>query len=582
MDHDAQSRTLKTLLCLPVSSARAWLSMFAARGAFLVLLCMAMVGAWLLVTAPLARTLELAGVQQAMELAVPTLLVVAAIVYCASYGAVSITGNPGWGLLGLVLLPAVLFAPALLLFQIALPLYLGPQFGFCAGYGLTLTLLGLLGTVALAVPVGGTIGFIRTPVLEGWRRARRGLVFTGIGVPVVAVGVAVAAAIDYVPSTDEIDAIRPPTIARDGRWVTVQATLGGARDYGTLWTVDTRTGDVACVARGRAHSPAWIEGGERLTFLWDDYSTESTLWFGPPPSCRTVWVVDPDGRHLRRVALADWQVAALDVSPDGRWAIAYLDGSAHKPIAWVATLVNLEGGPVPNSNMPGEPVGWVSDDGRPQVLTRIARPGPLPGPEDDFALMLWDPASGTLSDDIIARVPSGVVRPSPDGRWAAVMGPQPDAGSQTSSTRILDLQEPERAPVAVEGRPVRWHPRAEALVVQRVEVSSGSGEESRIAFVDPRTGGVLGEIACATKYLPLIGWAPSGDRLVCAPWGSDPPAMRPRIVSWPGLDERSIEVPGSVVGWCSDTELITYEQPNLIWKIDVDTDARTQLFPPRG
>jgi hypothetical protein len=394
----------------------------------------------------------------------------------------------------------------------------------------------------------------------------------------VAVGIAVGAAISYIPRTDEVAALQPPVIAPDGRYVTVLGTERKGPDRGTLWTVDTTTGEVACIARGFAHFPAWIDGGERLAFLWDDYQSDSTLWEGPPPSCRAIWTAAPDGRRLRRIALADWEVGGLNVSPDGRWAIA----GPRRPISsggeTTSTLIPLAGGAAPHRDVPGYPAGWVSHGGRLQVLTAVARPGPLPGTEDDSALMLWDAESGVLGDETIARSPLGVIRLSPDGAWLAAMVAQTDGKPGTERTRIIRMARPKRAPVVAAGRPLRWHPRAEAVALQRLR--PGSATKSHIAFVDPVTGHEVGRLPFVSQYMPFLAWAPSGDRLICAPWGSaDATLTQPRLASWPSLDERTIEVPGNVVGWCSNTELVTFGGVR-VWKVNVDTGERTLLFPP--
>jgi hypothetical protein len=53
-----------------------------------------------------------------------------------------------------------------------------------------------------------------------------------------------------------------------------------------------------------------------------------------------------------------------------------------------------------------------------------------------------------------------------------------------------------------------------------------------------------------------------------------------QVADWPKLHMRTLRVPGDFAGWCSESELITCQQPNRVWKINVDTGQQTLLFPP--
>jgi hypothetical protein len=91
-----------------------------------------------------------------------------------------------------------------------------------------------------------------------------------------------------------------------------------------------------------------------------------------------------------------------------------------------------------------------------------------------------------------------------------------------------------------------------------------------------------------------LHWSPAGTRVAwwfgLPSWSPSPfekPPKTPsestiRVACWPYLTPREALIPGECAGWCSESELITYQQPNRLWKINVDTGQQTLLFPPRG
>jgi eukaryotic-like serine/threonine-protein kinase len=206
--------------------------------------------------------------------------------------------------------------------------------------------------------------------------------------------------------TSQTGQVLTPTASPDGQEIAFLSDSGG---HSNLWVRAMQSGtlrqitfeDDPAVSVG---APIWSPNKDAIAFVSSRRLTG--LEFG-------VWLVNPDGSHLRNIAMPGLGMAW---SPDGKW-LYFADTSAgalKKVAASGGTPVTVRSEPTRNViGLSGETLYYTVErplvDGRPEFDLRAATPEAGPS-----RLLARIPAS---------RVPAWqIVNPalSPDGEWLAV------------------------------------------------------------------------------------------------------------------------------------------------------------------
>ena len=206
--------------------------------------------------------------------------------------------------------------------------------------------------------------------------------------------------------TRQTGQVLTPTAAPDGSEIAFLSDSGG---HGNLWVRSNQTGNLRQITFDASPGvtigvPVWSPDGRSIAFVSSKGRTGFD--FG-------VWLVDPDGTNLRKVAERGVGIAW---SPDGQW-IYYAESSAgalYKVPASGGTPMQVRSEPTRNViGLHGSTLYYMVArallDGRPELEIRAATPEG--GPSRALALV---PAS---------RVPSWqILNPalSPNGEWLAI------------------------------------------------------------------------------------------------------------------------------------------------------------------
>jgi Tol biopolymer transport system component len=204
--------------------------------------------------------------------------------------------------------------------------------------------------------------------------------------------------------TNQTAQVQTPTVGATDREIAFLSDSGG---HANLWVLTTDTGELRQITHERDRNvalgvPIWSPHGESIAFV--SSRGNMGLGFG-------VWMVNPDGGHLRSVASQGLGVAW---SPDARWLYYTAAGVLYK--------VSTGGGP-PLRVRPGVARNVVGisrgtlyfmvdrtlTDGRPGFEIHAASPE--------------DAASRVLATIPASRVPQWqIINPalSPDGEWLAM------------------------------------------------------------------------------------------------------------------------------------------------------------------
>lgn len=209
-----------------------------------------------------------------------------------------------------------------------------------------------------------------------------------------------------VPVTRQTGQVLTPTAAPDGDRIAFLSDSGG---HSNLWVISTRSGDVRQITfeddpAVSVGAPVWSPDGSSIAFVSSKGRTG--LEFG-------IWLVNPDGSHLRSIATPG---LGMGWAPDGKW-LYYVDTSAgalKKVSASGGTPVTVRSEPARNViGLSGETLYYMLErpliDGRPEFEIRAAAPENGPS-----RLVARIPASRVASWQIVN--PSL----SPDGRWLAL------------------------------------------------------------------------------------------------------------------------------------------------------------------
>jgi serine/threonine protein kinase len=206
--------------------------------------------------------------------------------------------------------------------------------------------------------------------------------------------------------TRQTGQVLTPSAAPDGDQVAFLSDSGG---HSNLWVVSAREGDLRQItfendAAVSVGVPLWSPDGSTIAFV----SSKGLIGFD-----FGVWLVNPDGSNLRKLATPGLGAAW---SPDGKW-LYYVDGSAgtlKKIGAAGGTAVTVRSEPTRNViGLSAETLYYMVErpliDGRPDFEIRAATPEDGPS-----RLLARIPASRVASWQ--------VVNPSlsPDGRWLAL------------------------------------------------------------------------------------------------------------------------------------------------------------------
>ncbi len=499
----------------------------------------------------------------------------------------------------------VLFGGAVLLLQSYLTYdYLPGRWGPWLGWGVldiseaaaTVTFI----FIVLVAVVAAAWGFVRTPIMESWRRVGRTFgaygVLVGVGFALTILAVLFAGR----PSAKLLGSVElDPT----GHWFAVTARDQG---WGGLWLVDVGGERRRLIARGPVGGVGWSPAGDRLFLTWCFPGTDK----------RSDWVVEVPSGHMRRLSKAEpyrqwsWGIEAFPGSPKGTY--------------WPAgkrTFVTMAGGKLRRTEMPEQftmdsVIGWAADESvvywaiRPHMRLSDSLPPPE-HPPASWTILDAESVQGTTTV-FKAVMPGGNAEKiweargvwwgtaiSPDGRWLVAQkrmngkpeGPLAPAARRAHRMVLVDLTSgrmhyfddfwPSREGWTPDGNHIWCNKRAYGKDIREQEMN----------LLDLNTAQTVRTIGCAEldgQVPSYINISPRGDRMYVMSYDLDAHGKQKDRYVWTakpdGADLRVVaKVDGEILGWTHDGHLVIwdrYADGTAIVRLDLDTGETRVLFAP--
>ncbi len=226
---------------------------------------------------------------------------------------------------------------------------------------------------------------------------------------------------------------------------------------------------------------SWTDWNDPLAEISADgkvlFSTSQTT--AEAEGSQPVWVV------LRALDGSPAQILgdgfALDLSPDGRWALALRCPARCTELTALPTGAGQPRAiPLHGMEMVLRAARWTGDG---RALLGIAR-DPAKGPAHLYRLAEDGSPPARVSD--VPLSPFGYLQLSPDGRWAAALDDQHRVvviSLERGTTEVLPRQSKDPVPRG-------WSPRGGLWIT---EAAPTAGGRTRLLRVEPRTGAVLEE-----------------------------------------------------------------------------------------
>jgi len=443
--------------------------------------------------------------------------------------------------------------------------------------------------IPLVAVVAAAWGFMRTPIMESWRRVGRTFGTYGVLVGVGFALTVVALLLTGRPSARLLSSVElDPT----GHWLAVTARDQG---WGGLWLMDVEGQHRRLVARGPVEDMGWSPAGDRLFLQWGYRSSYWEELVGP-----WHWVVEVPSGHKRRLRTRAeryrnwyWYEADRLCSPKGTYV----------PVGERTFMTLAEGNieyiDMPEQFMMSDVIGWAPDEKRVYWSEKS---------------WLEDPTGTRVVDKTVIRVTrlpqlqtrtvaefSGhwwVTEISPDGRWFVTW----KHISDKREGRLSSPAEPAYRMILVDltsGRmhyfddfspgPEGWTPDGSHIWCKKHAYSEDIRKQE-LKLLDLNTAQTVHTIGCAELdgQIPwYISISPQGDRMYVTSYDADERGKRKDRHVWTakpdGTDLRMVaKVDGDILGWTHDGDLLVWKlmPENTIARLDLDTGEKRVIFAP--
>ncbi len=581
---------LSFLGCWPVSRARLWavkvtvtvvmlaLLLVLIHGACCGLLKMRGHDAWNIYT-------EMIAMPQYLQIA--TLVALFGFTLMLSMLLRSAMAAAGLG----ILFGAAMLALYLYLAYDYLPARWGPWLGMWPPHTSEGTRAATFIVIALLAVVTAGWGFMRTPLMESWRRVGR--TFGTYGVLVGAGFVLTIATLLFAgkPALRALDWVQ---VSPTGHWVAVAGIADGSVD--DLWLLDVEGKRRRLICRGPVEEIGWSPGGDRLFLQWGWRSRYGENLAGPWD-----WVVEVPSGHMRRLGTRaerykswDWYEAERLCSPKGSYV----------PVG-NRTFLTMMAGRAEYLDMPeefsmGSVIGWAPDESGVYWYekTQVERPTGIAAIGRTVIRVTRVPQVETRT---VAELAGGWwgTQISPDGRWlvsqtrinARQGGQLPPSAERTYRMILRDLTSGQ-AHYFDDLSPVYrgWTPDGKHIWTLRPPSADGSRRNERLKLVDLRAAQIvrtIGDSELNGQMPSLVSISPRGDRMYVLSYNLDERDKYNNRYVWAakpdGSDLRMVgKVDGSLEGWTHDGDLVIRSRATNrpLIRLDLDTGKQRVILAP--
>lgn len=208
-------------------------------------------------------------------------------------------------------------------------------------------------------------------------------------------------------------------------WSPSGRTVAFTRGFKAIWLSSSRGTHrrrLTRVADGWETSPSWAPNGKRLVFV-----RTAPLTDNPAENRTALWIVNADGRGLRRLLTIPENAVNPSWSRDGRW-IAFNDANDHLFVVRADGTGRRRLGP---ASLVGRMPRW-SPDGRRVAFLDLHAP---------VSVSVLDRTTGRVRPIFTWRSNESTASHawSPDGKWLAVLGRRPLRCEGGAQCQRLDI-----------------------------------------------------------------------------------------------------------------------------------------------